>query len=278
MTSSEQQPDPGRFPEALGPYPKAGDTMSFEELARGYNFQTTSDWIRLFVRLLLDQCSGLPEGGKVLDIGCGKGIARHPEWTLLVTERVGELHGVEPDKTIEPIPSAFAGFSHGLFEDVEFPEHAFDLAYSFMVVEHVANPDAFMRQLSHVLKPGGEHFFVTVNGNHHFAKLASFSKKTGLEDTLLRILRGEQKVGDYHYPVQYRMNRPDQIRALCAEHGFEEPEFAFVEVDGAKPYFPGPLRAVHAAFMQKRRMIKRPDRLLTMYVRMRKKGGEVRRG
>jgi hypothetical protein len=32
------------------------------------------------------------------------------------------------------------------------------------------------------------------------------------------------------------MNRPEQISRLAASHGFEEPEYVFIEEDGPKPY------------------------------------------
>ncbi|MFU8828201.1 MAG: class I SAM-dependent methyltransferase, partial [Phycisphaerales bacterium] len=171
---------------------------------------------------------------------------------------------------ITPAEGVIDHFQTATLETADLPEGHFDLSYSFMVVEHVADPDAFLAAVQRSLRPGGVHFFVTVNGHHYFAKLAKFMKTMKVEDAMLRVLRGKQTTDSYHYPVQYRMNRPEQISRLAASHGFEEPEYVFIEEDGPKPYLRGPLKPFWSAMMAKRRKIQNPRQLLTMYCRMRK--------
>ena len=266
-------PTPSLLGELAADMTKPHDKYSFEQLQNAYNFQQTSCWQRTFLRILAEEADRLrEESGSVraLDIGCGKGIGRRPHWTAAVREHFDELWGIEPDPTIEPAPGVIDRFQTATLETADLPEGHFDLAYSFMVVEHVADPHAFLGTVSRALRPGGVHVFVTVNGHHYFAKFAKLMKTLKIEDAMLRVLRGKQTTEAYHYPVQYRMNRPGQLDRMAAEHGFEKPEYVFVEEDGPKPYLRGPLKPFWAAMMAKRRRIHNPRQLLTMYCRMRK--------
>lgn len=251
------------------------DGYSFEELRDAYNFQQTTCWQRTFLRLLTAEADRIrAERGSVraLDIGCGNGIGRRPHWTAAVREHFDELWGIEPDPSVTPAEGVIDRFQTATLETADLPEGHFDLSYSFMVVEHVADPHAFLAAVERTLRPGGVHFFVTVNGHHYFAKLAKFMKTMKIEDAMLRVLRGKQTTDSYHYPVQYRMNRPAQIDRLASEHGFEKPEYVFIEEDGPKPYLRGPLRPFWSLMMAKRRRIENPRQLLTMYCRVRKRG------
>ena len=78
----------------------------------------------------------------------------------------------------------FKHFQHATIEDAELPQRFIDLVYSGMVVEHVANPDAFMRSIARCLKPGGVHLFMTVNGSHYFGRMSRSLQRLGLEDVV----------------------------------------------------------------------------------------------
>ena len=70
------------------------DDLSFDELSSKYNFQRTSDWAGLFVRLLVDELNAVERPSTVLDIGCGSGIGGSLERLGIVREAAGELWGV----------------------------------------------------------------------------------------------------------------------------------------------------------------------------------------
>lgn len=274
MTPSDTS-SPKLLEQLVADMRKPHDGYSFGELQNSYNFQKTTCWQRSFLRLLAAEANCLrEETGRVraLDIGCGRGIGRRPQWTAAVREHFDELWGIEPDPDVRPAPGVIDQFQTATLETAKLPEAHFDLAYSFMVVEHVADPDAFLETVSRSLRPGGVHFFVTVNGHHYFAKLAKFMKAVKVEDAMLRILRGKQTTESYHYPVQYKMNRPSQIDQLAMKHGFETPEYVFIEEEGPKPYLRGPLKPFWSLMMAKRRRIHNPRQLLTIYCRMRKMG------
>ena len=122
------------------------------------------------------------------------------------------------------------------------------------------------------LKPGGVHLFMTPNGRHYFSRAVRLLMKLRIEEIMLRILRGRDSVERYHYPVQHKFNAPSQIEPICEATGFDPPSYVYVETNGPRPYFPGPLRAIWWLLQKKRELIRTPESLLEMYVRMTKKG------
>lgn len=99
-------------------------------------------------------CDRKPEGGQLLDIGCGFGavlkeMAQYSEWTL---------HGLEiGDKAVayarEQVP--LATIQEGTLEDVEYAPSSFDCVLMVTVLEHVKDPKAVLTRVMGWLKPGG---------------------------------------------------------------------------------------------------------------------------
>jgi 2-polyprenyl-3-methyl-5-hydroxy-6-metoxy-1,4-benzoquinol methylase len=248
------------------------DDLTFAELSERYNFRNVSSRDRLFVRLLLKEIQGRDKPVHALDIGCGTGISTGPQNTTLLralANEVDELWGIEPDTAIQPDHGLFTNFQHALLEEADLPENHFDLAYSFMVMEHVADPESFLKAVYRFLKPGGVYLYVTPNGHHYFTRIAGTLKKLKLDELILRLLRGKT-VEDYHYPVQYRCNRHKDIHRLGTTSGFMPPQIACVEITGPKPYLPGVLKPIWWLMMKKRATVKNPNILLNLYTRLEK--------
>ena len=167
-------------------------------------------------------------------------------------------------------PGIFTQFQHAMMETAVLPENAFDAAYSFMVMEHVADPVGFLKAVHRCLKPGGAYYFVTVNKRHYFTLLASTMRALKIDEMMLRVLRGRQSVEGYHYPTVYKANKPEQIDELARQAGFEKPDYVFTETEGPAPYLPGPLKLILWTMQAKRRMIKNPNVLLRLVARLRK--------
>ena len=127
-----------------------------------------------------------------------------------------------------------------------------------------------MRAVHRVLKPGGVYLFLTPNGNHYFTRISGLLHTLKLDEIVLRLLRGKT-VDEYHYPVQYKFNRPDQIHPIVERLGFDTPEYVYAEITGPTGYFPGPLKAALWLLMKKRQLIRKPELLLEMYTKIRKK-------
>ena len=248
------------------------DDLTFEELSKRYNFQKVSDRVRMFTRLLIKELEGRESPVRALDIGCGEGLSVGPDsvnYLRAVHAKTDELWGVEPDPSINAEHGLFTNFQHALLEDAELPDDYFDVAYSFMVMEHVADPVSFLAKVHKCLKPGGVHLFVTPNGHHYFTKFAGTAKKLKIDEILLKVLRG-QKTEEYHYPVEYKCNKFQAIERLAREAGFSGVMIATDELNGPKPYLPGPLRIFWWLMMKKRAMIQNPKLLLNLYARLEK--------
>jgi len=94
-----------------------------------------------------------PEGGRLLDIGCGYG-----RFLESLADLPWELTGTEISETAmahvgEAVPSATV--HRGLIEDVDFEEHSFDAITMVAVLEHVKDPKATIARITRWLAPGG---------------------------------------------------------------------------------------------------------------------------
>jgi len=150
---------------------------------------------------------------------------------------------VDPDTTkLSRHPLVQARYPATL-EKAEIQAASFDCAYAIYVFEHVQQEREFLQAASRVLKPGGSLFFITPNGYHYFAAIAALLGNLGVQRKVLALIRPEQLVAEYHYPALYRLNRPDTLRKLGQEFGFDRFEFRYSEQFWEFAcYFPGPLK------------------------------------
>lgn len=249
------------------------DDLSFDELARSYNYRNVSSRTRLLVRLLLKELAGRERPIRALDIGCGEGISTGPDavgYLRAIHREVDELWGVEPDESINPEHCLFTNFQHALLEDAELPKNYFDLAYSYMVIEHITEPKAFFDAVYRCLKTGGVFIGLTVNRGHHFTQLASLANRMKVDEVLLRLLRGRELVEGYHYPTTYKCNSPKQLREIASTSGFAEPGFVFTENAEASVYLKGPLKPIGWLSAGRRRRLPESGILINLFVRLEK--------
>lgn len=92
----------------------------------------------------------------VLDAACGEGYGSF----LMKKWGAASVDGVDIDKdTIEHASKLFASenvrFHTNTVEKLPFPDYTFDLIVSFETMEHVDNPDMFLKEMKRVLKPDG---------------------------------------------------------------------------------------------------------------------------
>ena len=126
-----------------------------------------------FIRDTLEDHFGLShgarkpfEGLRILDIGCGGGLVSEPmtrlgasvtavdasEANIKTTMTHAKQSGLEIDFR--------AGTVEALIENGEAP---FDVVLNLEVVEHVADPDQFLRDCASLVKPGGLMVVATLN-------------------------------------------------------------------------------------------------------------------
>jgi ubiquinone/menaquinone biosynthesis C-methylase UbiE len=120
----------------------------------GRNSRQGSLEVPLMIRAL-----GLPEGGRVLEIGCGRGVALPVLGRLL---RPSRLVGLDPEvEFLEEARSRLsdAGITAELVPGdarrMPFPDGAFDLVVDFGTCYHIARPQAALAEIARVLSPGG---------------------------------------------------------------------------------------------------------------------------
>ena len=107
------------------------------------------------------------EGLHILDIGCGGGLLCEP------MARLGaSVVGVDAAERNIPVAQAHARHSgleidyrHTTAEDLAATGATFDVVLNMEVIEHVADPAAYLTACRTVLKPGGLHICSTINRN-----------------------------------------------------------------------------------------------------------------
>ena len=160
----------------------------------------------------LDECNRRPlEGKSALDVGCGAGLLTEP------LARMGaKVTGV--DAAPELIAAARDhAMGQGLeidyrAADVMDVEGRFDLVTSLEVVEHVADPAAFVKALAKRLAPGGLMILSTPNQTS-WSKLLTITVAEGFG----KIPRGTH---DYDKFIS-----PDRMKLLLADAGLQCVDF-----------------------------------------------------
>lgn len=99
-----------------------------------------------------------PSPGHLLDVGCGNGLflmrARDAGWSTL---------GLEPDPIAANVArEAGVAVVEGTLDEIE-TDLTFDVVSASHVIEHVHDPQQFLRRIYSILKPGGTLWVATPN-------------------------------------------------------------------------------------------------------------------
>jgi SAM-dependent methyltransferase len=110
-------------------------------------------------------------GGQIAEIGCGEGVflSRLREIGNAVVG--ADINGAAVKKAREKGLSVVEGGVETLLK--EFPHGSCDGVVIFHVLEHVADPSLFLRELLRILRPGGWVFASVPNPDRAVAKLLS---------------------------------------------------------------------------------------------------------
>lgn len=262
-------------PNAVPPLASDGEggegNATFESLSRSYNFLTIKTFAQTFTDLIVSEAKSRHASNcRILDVGCGSGIGREVRHQWHVKKHASDYWGIEPDEEIDDSEGLFDHFQHALMETASLPENSFDIAYSAMVMEHVADPLAYLSAVGRALKPQGVYLFVTPNAKSFVPWATKMLHAVGIDELAVRLVRGRSKVEEYHYPVQFLCNTPNQIKQLAEASGFAPPEFVFIEGSGSQTYLRGPLAPLRHLIGWKRKHWRQPENLATLICRLTK--------
>ncbi len=166
-----------------------------------------------------------------LDIGCGRRLL--PDWMPGSEETQSRIigsaraaFGIDPDfaslKDNRALDMRVAGDSNHL----PFADCSFDLLTANMVVEHISDPDALLREARRILKPGGVFIFHTPN-SRSYATFFSTLVPESWKKRLIGFLEGRKE--EDVFPTFYRMNAASRIRAIAERNGLRTAELRMTE-------------------------------------------------
>lgn len=156
------------------------------------------------------------EGLRVLDIGCGGGLVSEP------MARMGaQIVGVDASSRNVEIARIHArqggldiDYRAGTAESLQAAGERFDVVLNLEVVEHVADPAAFLASCAALVAPGGAMVVATINRTPQAFALAI----VGAEYVLRWLPRGTHRWSKFV--------RPAEIAAALRPTGLELREFA----------------------------------------------------
>lgn len=193
----------------------------------------------IFHDAILQDIATIPHPPKLLDIGCGQGFDTllHLQ-TSLSTHATGGYIGIEPDKSI-PLAPIFSEVYHCCFEDAPIQPESIDIAFAYMVLEHIQEPELFWNKIYEVLHQGGIFWAFTMDARHYFTKASMLFEYLGLKDAYLDFLHGKNGENRYeNYPTQYLSNSPKQIQQLT-KHRFSHTDvWTFGRIGQLDYYYP----------------------------------------
>jgi ubiquinone/menaquinone biosynthesis C-methylase UbiE len=179
----------------------------------GYSFRVRRSKI---MKLIED----LPQGSKVLDIGCGPGV-----YVMALLDKGFEVWGVDPAPEMIRLANDYLGnnpkvhFSVGDVENLSFPKNSFNSVIAAGLFEYLDDPSIGFRQIHNVLT--GDGIFVV-----SFPYFWSFPRMWDrwLVSPLSRILR---KFRPKKETIESKEFSPKKVAELIMEQGFKVEEIVF---------------------------------------------------
>ena len=149
---------------------------------------------RRILETLIARKIELPEGARILEIGCGTGH------NLEMLRRFGRVDGIEIDPAARAVAAKRLGYAIGdapLPDLTGVPERSYDMVAVLDVIEHVDEDVASLRSIARRLKPGGK-ILITVPAfpwmwsahdevNHHKRRYTRAALRKAIEDAGLRV-------------------------------------------------------------------------------------------
>lgn len=140
----------------------------YSESAYNYDFEEI-DLGKTYGHYIREASINLKKKENYLDIGCGNGFM------LGVAQKVGfkNVFGVEPstDALKKAKPEFRKNIKNGMFKKGLFEKNYFDLITIFQTLDHISDPNLFLKNVYEILAPGGAVLAYNHNVNSLSAKL-----------------------------------------------------------------------------------------------------------
>jgi 2-polyprenyl-6-hydroxyphenyl methylase/3-demethylubiquinone-9 3-methyltransferase len=205
----------------------ANDLAIYDKVADDW-WRGETRWLRVLANLVparlrfFDRHMADWAGRDVLDLGCGGGFMAEA-----MARRGARVTGVDPAAKAVAAARGHAAaeglsirYETGVGEALGFADASFDAVVCVDVLEHVADLDRVLAEVTRVLRPGGWFLFDTINRN----PLASLVVVTGAERVLGLLPRGT------HDPAMFI--RPAELRGRLDRLGYAVESFAGIGPTG----------------------------------------------
>jgi SAM-dependent methyltransferase len=157
----------------------------------------------------------------MLNLGAGGPAPRHK--IRVFRGEVARVVGADPDPEVinnSELDEAHVLRDHGR---LPFADDCFDLVLSDWVVEHVAEPIWFLKEVRRVLRSGGSFFFRTPNKRHYVGLIASMTPHW-FHELVANRARGLSSDEHEPWPTYYRLNTLQDIQSAGCQAGFRSME------------------------------------------------------
>lgn len=182
--------------------------QSYQKSTVSGKYNTESDVSKLEYVAFSGYVRGvLPNGGKILDVGCGIGnlIAE------LIDYKDYDISGIEFSK-VAANKAIKRGFkvNVGSLQDEKYSEQTFDVITLLYVLEHVSNPREVLSEIHRVLKNDG--FFLLAVPNYRYLRVA-------FDNWFSRLLLGMK--ASLHAEEHLQNFTPKTLRKMLKVENFE---------------------------------------------------------
>ena len=171
--------------------------------------------------------SAVDSRSRWLDLGCGHNVL--PPWRSdaekSLTARPRQVVGLDFDLPSLRKHETIAQRVRGDISRLPFHDATFSLVTSNMVFEHLAEPEAQLREIHRVLAPGGELIFLTPNTAGYTTLLARLVPDF-LKSRIIEFFEGREEHDIF--PTFYRINSPRRIEQAVKASGMVTKEIRLI--------------------------------------------------